>query len=1479
MATDQGPDYQRLLADALRQIRSLKAERAPVPAVPPVAVIGVGCRFPGDASSPDAYWDMLMGGGDGIIELPPGRWDQVAFFQSLGAAGAERRRVHGGFLRHVDGFDPEFFGISPREAADIDPQQRLLLEVAYEALQHAGVPAATLAGSDTGVYVGVHNQSSDYFFLQADDPASVTPHSATGTAHNVAAGRLAYLWDLRGPAMAVDTACSASLVAVHLACQSLRTGETRMALAGGVNLRLLPLFPTATARMGDWPADYRCKTFDARADGVISGEGCGVVVLKRLDDALKDGDPVRAVILGSAINQDGASLGLTAPNAEAQRAVIARALSMAGRRGAEVGYVETHGTGTPLGDPIEFEALAEALSGPPDAGPCLLGAVKTNFGHLEGAAGVAGLVKAVLAVERGAVPPNLHFQTPNPDIPFAGTRFRVPTEPTPWLGAERLAGVSSFGWSGTNAHVVLAPPPTLADVPAGDDGAVLLPLSARSLPALHALAGRTRKKLSDAAAPAVLNLAYTAARRRDHHRCRLAVVGFDHAALAAALADGEPVESVAGPVIYVFSGQGGLWRGAASGLAAREPVFRAALGEVDAAVTRAFGHGIADLLTVRPDGAPVPVDDPVQAAAGLFALQVALCALYRHWGAEPDTVIGHSLGEVAAAHVAGALPLDAAARVVATRTRLAMTAPAGATAALALGADAARTEIARLGLDLTLAALNGPAAVAVSGGGAEVDRLVANLTARGVTATRLAVPIAFHGPRMDGPAAALATAPMELGSVPPRIPMVSTVTGAPLSTTPDAAYWARNLREKVDFAGAVGHSLGAVGPAAVFVEIGPHPALSAAIVQTAAARNRAARVVPTLRRGADDRVAALAALGRLYETGYDGIRWDRLYPAGRVVDLPLYPWQRRRFWHVGSGTPRPVVAALPVPLYSPAWVATPPLFSGGGPLRVRALGDGAEARALAAALATTPDAAADTPLVLVADASVPATELVVEAAAVLAGSQGRVHLVTLGETPGGGALWGLHRGFAAEHPERAGHRLTLPAGGGITTRIAAVLAAPGSDEFRLDGDTLCRRRLIAREAMAAAPDLRADGTYLVTGGMGGLGQELARWLVKRGAGHVVLLSRRAERAGPKEMVGDAVEERAGLLSDGRVTTLAADCSDADAMAAALDDIRRRLPPLRGVIHAAAVLDDGILAAQTPQRIRAVLAPKLEAALLLDRLTTDDPLDLFVLCSSLAGLLGAPGQAVYAAANSGLDALAEARRAVGRPALSIAWPVIAGTGMADGRDRAGDIGLEALTPTQAMVALQSALGLADAAVVAPLAVDWSRFRGLRSGVAAAPLIADLVRGGEAIAAGPGRDLRAEMLELPPAARRPAIERVLAGMAVRVLAAGPMDAGPAMLDVAAPLLRQGLDSFSAIELHRHIEQAFGVALPLAASLAGGSIAMLAHELDRLLAEPADELAALATKADAGELTRLMAELDGLSDAEVEALLAVEAGGGMP
>lgn len=901
-AQSQTPLQRAVAALAKMKARLDAVEKA---ANEPIAIIGLGCRFPGGGVNPAAFWSALERGVDGVGEIPPSRWPHDA------VPGGSQETRWAGLIDHVDTFDAAFFGIAPREAESLDPQQRLLLEVAWETLEDAGLRPGALEGSRTGVFVGL--TGLDYRERVSErGTGAFDAYCATGNMLATAAGRVSYVLGLQGPAMVVETACSSSLVAIHQACASLRAKECELALAGGVNLLLSPTNMALIAATMALSVDGRCRTLDSRANGFVRSEGCGLVALKRLSSAQRDGDRILSVILGSAVNQDGRSTGLTAPNVLAQQALLRQALENARLSPADIGYVEMHGTGTALGDPIEFEALRAVLGQPrADGSTCVLGSVKSNIGHLEAAAGVAGLIKAVQCLRHGKIAGNLHFKRLNPRVSFRDTPFAVVTEMTPWQspGKPRRAGVSSFGISGTNAHVVLeeAPePPTRA--PVAKASGYLLPLSARSEPALRALARSHADWL--AALPGddgLGDVVYTAAVRRGHHSHRLATAGSTARELAdnlVAFLDGGPVAgrsaqgtlSTAGPpkLVMVFSGQGSQWAGMGRQLLGEEPVFRAKVDECDALLAPLLGWSVRAELTAAAESSRLAETEVAQPA--LFTLQVALAALLESWGVVPDAVIGHSIGEVAAAHVCGALPLAEAARLVSLRGKIMQRATGlGKMAWIALPAKEVAAVIAGRESQVGIGAVNDPASTVLSGEGESLDEVVASLSERGIQCRPLRVNYAFHSPQMTALAAELAGTLGEVERRRTSLPMYSAVTGAAVDgLSLDAEYWRRNVRDPVQFAAAVQSAY--EGGGRLFLEVGPHPVLTANLQQCLSGGKDEAHVVFTLRRDGDDHRSILAALGGVYAHGAISDLHGLFSHGGSCVTLPTYPFQRERFW-------------------------------------------------------------------------------------------------------------------------------------------------------------------------------------------------------------------------------------------------------------------------------------------------------------------------------------------------------------------------------------------------------------------------------------------------------------------------------------------------------------------------------------------------------------------------------------------------------
>ncbi|ORA46073.1 polyketide synthase [Mycolicibacterium chubuense] len=886
----------------------------------PIAVIGLGCRFPGgtdldgNIEGPDAYWQFLTEGRSAVREVPADRWETFAVDSPEAAAALAGTTRWGSFLRDVDSFDAEFFEISPSEADKMDPQQRLLLEVTQEALEHAGIQAHSLRHSQTGVFAAAC--LGEYGYLSTVDLGDVDSWSGTGGALSIIANRVSYYFDLRGPSMTIDTACSSSLVTIHLACQSLRAGDSNLALAAGVNLLLSPAVTRSFDQLEAMSKTGQCHSFDAAADGFVRGEGCGVAVLKRLSDAQRDGDRILAVIRGSAVNQDGRSNGLMAPNPAAQMAVLRSAYTAAGVEPREVDYVEAHGTGTLLGDPIEARALGTVLGkGRPAERPLLLGAVKSNLGHLEAAAGIAGFAKAVLALQHHTIPANLGYKKPNPHIPFDNLRLKVVDAPTEWAqaGRPRRAGISSFGFGGTNAHVVIEEAPVAAPQPAEavEPAVTTLVVSGRAPERIASQAAMLAEWMAGPGAEATLSeIAHTLNHHRSQHAKFATVAARDREQAIAglrALAAQQTAPGVVGPhvgackrgTVFVFSGQGSQWAGMGRQLLADEPAFAAAVAEIEPVFVDQVGFSLHDILA---EGRPVSGDAEVQPV--LMGLQLALTELWRSYGVHPDAVIGHSMGEVTAAVVAGALSLADGLKVIAHRSRImSRLAGQGAVGLVELAPDAAEAFVADYP-SVEVAGYVSPRQTVVAGLPDEVDAVIAAVGAQDRFARRVNMEVASHTALMDPVLDDLRAAFAGITPRTPTIPFLSTVVDAEEPVL-DADYWVANVRQPVRFSQAVAAAAQEIG---TFIEVSANPILTYAVADTLGTGHH--HSLGTLVKDGDDTLSFHTTLNATHTTHAP----ETVHPehqGGPLLDLPATPWHRTHHWAIrkpvssGASAPRP----------------------------------------------------------------------------------------------------------------------------------------------------------------------------------------------------------------------------------------------------------------------------------------------------------------------------------------------------------------------------------------------------------------------------------------------------------------------------------------------------------------------------------------------------------------------------------------------
>ncbi|AMQ39648.1 polyketide synthase [Mycobacterium tuberculosis variant africanum] len=1443
----------------------------------PVAVVGIGCRFPGDVDGPESFWDFLVAGRNAISTVPADRWDAEAFYHPDPLTPGRMTTKWGGFVPDVAGFDAEFFGITPREAAAMDPQQRMLLEVAWEALEHAGIPPDSLGGTRTAVMMGVY--FNEYQSMLAASPQNVDAYSGTGNAHSITVGRISYLLGLRGPAVAVDTACSSSLVAVHLACQSLRLRETDLALAGGVSITLRPETQIAISAWGLLSPQGRCAAFDAAADGFVRGEGAGVVVLKRLTDAVRDGDQVLAVVRGSAVNQDGRSNGVTAPNTAAQCDVIADALRSGDVAPDSVNYVEAHGTGTVLGDPIEFEALAATYGHGGDA--CALGAVKTNIGHLEAAAGIAGFIKATLAVQRATIPPNLHFSQWNPAIDAASTRFFVPTQNSPWPTAEgpRRAAVSSFGLGGTNAHVIIEQGSELAPVSEGgeDTGVSTLVVTGKTAQRMAA----TAQVLADwmegpGAEVAVADVAHTV----NHHRARQAtfgtVVARDRAQAIAglrALAAGQHAPGVVshqdgspGPgTVFVYSGRGSQWAGMGRQLLADEPAFAAAVAELEPVFVEQAGFSLRDVIATGKELVGIE-----QIQLGLIGMQLTLTELWRSYGVQPDLVIGHSMGEVAAAVVAGALTPAEGLRVTATRARL-MAPLSGQGGMALLGLDAAATEALIADYpQVTVGIYNSPRQTVIAGPTEQIDELIARVRAQNRFASRVNIEVAPHNPAMDALQPAMRS---ELADLTPRTPTIGIIstTYADLHTQPifDAEHWATNMRNPVRFQQAIASAgSGADGAYHTFIEISAHPLLTQAIADTLEDAHRPTKSaakylsIGTLQRDADDTVTFRT---NLY-TADIAHPPHTCHPPEPHPTIPTTPWQHTHHW---IATTHPSTAAPEDPGSNKVVV------NGQSTSESRALEDWCHQLAWPIRPAVSADPPSTAAWLVVAD-----NELCHELARAADSRVDSLSPPALAAGSDPAALLDALRGVdnVLYAPPVPGEFLDIESAYQVfhaTRRLAAAMVASSATAISPP-----KLFIMTRNAQPISEGDRANPGHAVLWGLGrslalehpeiwggiidlddSMPAELAvrhvltaahgtdgedQVVYRSGARHVPRLQRRTLPGKPVTLNADASQlvigatgnigphlirqlarmgaktivamaRKPGALDEltqclaatgTDLIAVAADATDPAAMQTLFDRFGTELPPLEGIYLAAFAGRPALLSEMTDDDVTTMFRPKLDALALLHRLSLKSPVRHFVLFSSVSGLLGSRWLAHYTATSAFLDSFAGARRTMGLPATVVDWGLWKSLAdvQKDATQISAESGLQPMADEVAIGALPLVMNPDAAVATVVVAADWPLLAAAYRTRGALRIVDDLLPAPEDVGKGES-EFRTSLRSCPAEKRRDMLFDHVGALAATVMGMPPTEP----LDPSAGFFQLGMDSLMSVTLQRALSESLGEFLP--------------------------------------------------------------------
>ncbi|MEM1252988.1 MAG: SDR family NAD(P)-dependent oxidoreductase [Cyanobacteria bacterium P01_H01_bin.21] len=1573
------PNIERLSEYLANELLELTSETNADPRTPlplpgldePIAIVGMGCRFPGGVESPEDFWQLLSSGRDAHSEIPSDRWDVESYYDPDPEAPGKMLTRSGHFVKDVEQFDPAFFGISPREAVAMDPQHRLLLEVSWEALERAGQPHERLSESVVGIFVG--NDGHDYEQLlqehcQAMPESPLVPYVGVGSHISSAAGRLAYTLGFTGPTITLDTACSSSLVAVHQACNSLRLGECEMALAGGVKLHLTPAGYIGTSRARMLSPDGHCKTFDASADGYGRGEGCGLVVLKRLQDAERAGDEILALIRGSAVNQDGPSSGLTVPNGQSQQRLMQQALAQAKVLPTEVSYLEAHGTGTSLGDPIEVNAAMSVLGEHRSVThPLWLGSVKTNIGHLEAAAGISGLMKVVLSLQHRQIPAHLHLDTPNPKIDWQEW-LQVPQELTEWASeGSRIAGVSAFGFTGTNAHVVLEEPPSSPAISqlAAERPLNILTLSAKTSESLLKLAERYGDHVIHEPDQRIGDMCFSANTGRLAHTHRLSVVAATKSELSAKLrsyASGQSMPGVtsgevpsgnAPKLAMLFTGQGSQYVEMGRELYETQPTFRQTLDECAEILD---GYLEQPLLSVLyPTEASANEESLLAQTAytqpALFALEYSLYQLWRSWGIEPTVVMGHSVGEYVAACVAGVFSLADGLKLIAKRGQLMGQLPAGGTMVSVMASTQRVREMIDTqpeGAVVAIAALNGPESTVISGEVEAVQQVVGELEEQGIKTKTLQVSHAFHSPLMELMLDEFRQVAQQVSYRHPQLKLISNVTGAVITevvATPE--YWCEHILQPVNFVGGMA-TLEQQG-CGVMLECGPTPILLG-MARQCVSESEECLWLPSLRRQQSDWQQLLSSVSQLYVVGVS-LDWDgfeRDYPQRRKVSLPTYPFQRQRYWvessaHALSQQPiltsevlalleagntsavldqlqqremyldtlspealleqlsqlhqrQRIEASVKELLYETAWQVHPPLLdiaispsqwlliSPGNGLskslsaQMKAAGHHCEELLVASMPTTTEELtryltqlvenhilplagiiylspaeplpedwsneecqthlqqslwSVVTIVQSVSQLSVTGLKLWVVTSNAQAIESSVVHITQR-------SLWGLGGVIALEYPEQWGGLIDLE-----TSAAADIGASQIWSEIihGNDGITVAYRQqqrylpeLVRSAGVNSEPSVSVEHSYLISGGLGALGLQVAEWLSEQGAGHLVLLGRRGITTESQQAVVERLRDQGT-----QVEVLAVDVSDERALTEQWLSVSSKIPPLRGVIHAAGILDDGLLQGQTWERFATVLSPKAQGGWNLHRLTESQDLDFFICFSSAASVLGSLGQSNYAAANAFLDGLCAYRRQLGLVGLSLNWGPWEGGGMASTlssalKARMSQMGLRSLSVEQGLQTLKQQLG--NQGQVSVLAFDWERLidrlNPQQQSFFASVLPTDVLAKAKQSRTHPSATLQQELARATASEQREILKRTVQAEVGQVLGLGA-DALPAP---QVGFFELGMDSLMAVELRNRLSQRVGLTLSSTVAFDFPNIDQLSEYLAQELLEPDSE-----------------------------------------